>query len=80
MNPVMLPVYIVAIVIGIPVISRTILKITKIHYASKEQERNFACDTEIEALREIQTGLGDLKRRVENLETILLDLENRREQ
>lgn len=78
MNPVMLPVYIVAIVVGLPVISRTVLRIVKIHYESKEQERDFAGGEEIEALRDIQSGLSDLKKRVESLETILLDLENRR--
>ncbi|OQY31314.1 MAG: hypothetical protein B6241_14335 [Spirochaetaceae bacterium 4572_59] len=70
MNPVMLPVYIVAIVIGLPVISRTILRIVKIHYTSKEQKRDFVSGEEIEVLRDIQTGLSGLKKRVENLETM----------
>ena len=78
MNPMMMPVYIVAIVVGIPVISGTITKIVKIHYANRDRERESSRDNEVEALKEIQAGLKDLRGRVENLETILLELDNRR--
>ena len=74
----MLPVYIVAIVVGIPVISSAVTKIVRIYYANRAEERSANSETEVEALKDIQAGLGDLKRRVENLETILLDLDSRR--
>lgn len=74
----MTAVWIVAIAVGIPVVSGTISKIAKMYFKQQEQERAWAQDAEMEALSEIQAGLGDLKRRVENLETILLDMENRR--
>jgi len=70
-------VWIVAIVIGIPVVSGTITRIAKLHYRSMEQQQAANRDTEVEALSDIQAGLRDLKKRVENLETILLDLDRR---
>lgn len=77
-NPMMLPIYIVGIVVGIPVICGTITKIMKLHYAQRDSDRQSSQDHEMEALREIQLGMRELKRRVENLETVLLDRENRR--
>ena len=79
MNPIMLPVYIVAIVIGIPVVSGTVTKIVKIIYTNREQERHLNREADDETLKEIETGLKDLRKRVENLETILVDLDNRRQ-
>lgn len=70
-------VWIVAIAVGIPVLSGTITRITKLYYTNKEKERNMNLSEEAEALGDIQTSMNDLKRRVANLETILLDLENR---
>ena len=70
-------VWIVAIAVGIPVLSGTITRITKLYYANKEKERNMNLSEEAEALGDIQASMNDLKRRVANLETILLDLENR---
>ncbi|MBF9018046.1 MULTISPECIES: hypothetical protein [unclassified Oceanispirochaeta] len=70
-------VWIVAIAVGIPVLSGTITRITKLYYTNKEKERNINLSEEAEALGDIQTSMNDLKRRVANLETILLDLENR---
>jgi predicted nucleic acid-binding Zn-ribbon protein len=70
-------VWIVAIAVGIPVLSGTITRITKLYYTNKEKERNMNLSEEAEALGDIQASMNDLKRRVANLETILLDLENR---
>lgn len=70
-------VWIVAIAVGIPVLSGTITRITKLYYTNKEKERNMNLSEEAEALGDIQTSMNDLKRRVANLETILLDLESR---
>lgn len=70
-------VWIVAIAVGIPVLSGTITRITKLYYTNREKERELNRSAEAEALGDIQAGVKDLKRRVANLETILLDLENR---
>ena len=78
MNPIMLPVYIVAIVIGIPVISGSVTKIVKMIYADREAERNRSRSGENQTIIEMEAVLKDLRKRVENLETILLDLDNRR--
>ena len=67
-------------IVAIVVLSGTITRIARMYFKQQEQERASAQDTELEALREIRTGLGELKRRVENLETILLDWEHRRKQ
>ncbi len=80
MNPIMLPVYIVAIVVGIPVISGSVTKIVKTIYADREAERNRNRNYESETIKEMEAVLKDLRKRVENLETILLDLDNRRNQ
>jgi hypothetical protein len=70
-------VWIVAIAVGIPVLSGTITRITKLYYANRDKERELNRSEEAEALGDIQAGMIELKRRVANLETILLDLENR---
>lgn len=73
----MTAVWIVAIAVGIPVLSGTITRIAKLHYTNRDKEREMNRSEEAEALGDIQTGMKELKRRVANLETILLDLENR---
>ncbi len=78
MNPVMLPVYIIAIVVGIPVISGTVTKIVKIIYADREEVRKRSRDYDNEAVLRMETDIRDLRRRVENLETILLELDRRK--
>ncbi len=70
-------VWIVAIAVGIPVLSATVTRLMKLYYADRERERAMGLGEEAEALDDIQTGLRDLKKRVANLETILLDLERR---
>ena len=70
-------VWIVAISVGIPVLSGTVTRLMKLYYANREKERAMGLGEESEALDEIQAGLRDLKKRVGNLETILLDLERR---
>lgn len=70
-------VWIVAIAVGIPVISGTVTRLTKLYYANKEKERAMGLGEEAAALDDMQAGLRDLKKRVANLETILLDLERR---
>ena len=74
----MTAVWIVAIAVGVPVLSGTITRIAKMYFKQRELERAYKQDAEMEALSDIQAGLGDLKGRVENLETILMDRENRR--
>jgi len=74
----MTAVWIVAISVGIPVLSGTITRIAKLYYANREKEREISRSAESESLNDIQAGMLELKRRVENLETILLDLERRR--
>ncbi len=74
----MTAVWIVAIAVGIPVVSGTVTKLAKLHYAQKEKDREAYLRQENEDLGDIQTGMRDLKRRIANLETILLDLENRK--
>ncbi|QEN08406.1 hypothetical protein EXM22_10575 [Oceanispirochaeta crateris] len=70
-------VWIVAVAVGIPVISGTIIRLMKLYYVNKEKEREIRRRDESESLDDISSGMKELKRRVENLETILLDLENR---
>ena len=70
-------VWIVAIAIGIPVLSGTITRIAKLYYTNRDKEREISRSKEAEALGDIQASMNDLKGRVANLETILLDLENR---
>ncbi len=68
-SPYSVPIVVVAIVVGLPVISSTIKSIAKIRYADngREKEREAAHRSEIDELR----------RRIENLETIVLDLERK---
>jgi hypothetical protein len=70
-------VWIVAIAVGIPVLSGTITRITKLYYANRDKEREISRGAESDSLEDIQAGIKELKRRVGNLETILLDQENR---
>ncbi len=74
----MTAVWIVALAVGIPVLSNTFTRLAKLHYAQKEKDRDTRAQGESEALREIQAEMDGLKRRIANLESILLDLDNRR--
>ena len=69
LSPYSVPIVVVAIVVGLPVISSTIKSIARMRYADngKVKEREAAFRNEIDELR----------RRVENLETIILDLERK---
>jgi len=74
----MTAVWIVAIAVGIPVMSGTITRITKLYYSNREKEREISRSAESESLNDIQADMLELKRRVENLETIILDLDSRK--
>jgi hypothetical protein len=69
---------IVAICVGIPVLCGTITRIAKLYFKQQEQQRVYAKDAEAEFLGDVQVELVELRKRVENLETILVDHENRR--
>ena len=64
-----MPIVIVAIVVGLPIIMSTIKSIAKMRYAGNERdkERDAACRSEMDELR----------RRIENLETIVIELERK---
>ena len=49
-------------------------------YADREAQRHRSRDYTDDSLKKMEAELRDLRRRVENLETILLDLDNRRNQ
>ncbi len=66
-SPFSVPVLIVAIAVGIPVISSTILKL------SRERSRDSRAFEQTES--ELRAEVESLKKRVENLETIVLELE-----
>ncbi|MDC7235150.1 MAG: hypothetical protein PQJ58_18090 [Spirochaetales bacterium] len=70
-------VWIVAIAVGIPVLSGTVTRISKLYFANKEKERSMNISAESEALEDIQAGMRDLKRRIANLESILLEYERK---
>jgi len=74
----MTAVWIVAIAVGIPVLSGTITRIAKLYYTNRDKEREISRNAESESLNDIQAGMAELRKRVENLETILLDLDRRR--
>jgi hypothetical protein len=69
---------IIFIVVGIPVISSTIVKLIhgpkefrKDKWRKKQQESEDRSDKDREMLEEIYYGLSDINKRVKNLETIL---------
>lgn len=71
---------IIFIVVGIPVISGTIVSLVhgpkelrKDKWRKRHQESDEKSDKEHEMLEEIYYGLSDLNKRVKNLETILED-------
>lgn len=68
--PIVIPVGIVFIVIGLPVICLTILSLYRIHYR-KESRRIEAEQYRI--LRELHDGLENFEKRIESLETIVLE-------
>ncbi len=68
-SPYSVPIVIVAIVVGLPIIMSTVKSIFKMRYAGRalSNEQNEAHKAEI----------NELRRRIENLETIVLELERK---
>ena len=67
MSPFSIPILIVAIVVGLPVISSTVVKLAKM----RQDESRSGAEVESALRAEIEA----LRKRVENLETIVLNLE-----
>ena len=75
----LIPVAIVFIVIGIPVICGTLLALAGIVRGDgKKGKKNATNPSEVEALQEMQHILHRLEDRIESLETIVLTNEKRR--
>lgn len=70
-------VWIVAIAVGLPVLSTTTIGISRMYFKHKEKERDALKGAESDSLGVMQSELSALRRRVENLEAILLDLDRR---
>jgi len=68
-SPYSVPIVIVSIVVGLPIIMSTIKSIFKMRYEGRGKDR------EQEAA--YRAEIGELRRRVENLETIVLELERK---
>jgi len=69
-NPSFLPVYIVFIVIGIPVICGTVLALVKMGKSKKGAQLD---EEEARIMQELHKGLSKLEKRIESLETIIID-------
>lgn len=66
-SPFSIPIVIVAIVVGLPILSSTVVKLAKM----RQEESRAGSDVENALRLEIEA----LRKRVENLETIVLNLE-----
>ena len=76
----LVPVLIVFIVVGLPILSATLIKLAKIIRGESDgRSRHGARDSaeETEMLQEINRTLSRLEKRIDSLETIVLDTEPR---
>ncbi|KAF0094593.1 MAG: hypothetical protein E1N59_1898 [Puniceicoccaceae bacterium 5H] len=74
MSPYLVPVLIVFIVVGLPVICGTLLSIAKMN---RRDAKESASSEEAAILQEMHDSLNRLERRIEALETITTDRESR---
>lgn len=78
MAPTALPILIVLIVIGVPVVCGTLIALAAIlRGGSKKNERQEAEETRL--IQELHQGMNRLEARIEAIETILMDQEQHKE-
>ncbi len=81
--PDLLPITVVFIVVGLPIICGTIVTIAKIirgdgRSGPASHPRRGATDDDAQLMQEIHSGLGRLESRLEALETIVLESERKK--
>jgi hypothetical protein len=72
-----LPIIIVFIVIGIPVICGTLITLVKILRSTPGAKDGKASAEEARLIQEMNRSLNDLEERIETLETLIIERENR---
>ena len=84
MPPEVVPVLVVFIVIGLPVLSATLIKLARIIKGEDTQRRRdkrsagLSDSEEARLMQDLHRGLSRMEQRIEALETIILEKEQRR--
>lgn len=73
----LLPIIIVFIVVGIPVICVTLITLVKILRGSPGAGNSKASAEEARLIQEMHRNLNDLENRIESLETLIIERDNR---
>lgn len=73
MEELIVPVFVVGVVVGLPILCITIIILAKIIKGGDRKTKNLASSEEMQILHTIHDGLERLERRIEALETITAD-------